>query len=193
METLNTQLFLFINGLTGNRILDVTLMTIAEAAPYLSALVLVMVYLRGKRNAALCAFYAALLGLAINLTITRFYYHPRPFMLNLGHALLAHSPETSFPSDHATLSLTIALSLLFSGERISGALFLVYGLATGFARVYCGIHFPLDIAGSILVSVAASWVIHTLRHRLTGANRLIETLGDKMLLQLLRNGHKKTE
>jgi len=193
MEALNTHLFLLINGLTGNRILDLILMTIAEAAPYLSALVLVMVYLQGKRNAALYAFYAALLGLAINLTITRFYYHPRPFMLNLGHSLLAHSPETSFPSDHATLALTIALSLLFSGQRITGALFLLYGLATGFARVYCGIHFPLDIAGSILVSVAASWFVDTLRHRLHGVNRFIEALGDKVLLQILRSGHKKAE
>ncbi len=193
MEALNTHLFLLIDGLTGNRILDLILMTIAETAPYLSALVLVMVYLQGKRNAALYAFYAALLGLAINLTITRFYYHPRPFMLNLGHPLLAHSPETSFPSDHATLALTIALSLLFSGQRITGALFLLYGLATGFARVYCGIHFPLDITGSILVAVAASWFIDTLRHRLTGVNRFIEALGDKMLLQILRSGHKKAE
>jgi undecaprenyl-diphosphatase len=191
MEALNTHLFLFINGLTGNRILDLTLMTIAEAAPYLSGLVLVIVYLRGKRSAALSAFYAALLGIAINLMITLFYYHPRPYMLNLGHPLLAHRPDTSFPSDHVTLTLTIALSLLFAGERITGAVFLLYGFATGFARVYCGIHFPFDVAGSIVVSAAASWVIHTLRHRLAGLNRFINTFYDKILQQLLRNDPKE--
>jgi undecaprenyl-diphosphatase len=168
-------------------------MTIAEAAPYLSGLVLVIAYLLGKRNVALYAFYAALLGIAINLMITRFYYHPRPSMLNLGHPLLTHSPEASFPSDHVTLTLTIALSLLFSGERIIGAVFLVYGLATGFARVYCGVHFPFDIAGSIMVSVAASWVIHTLRHQLGGLNRFINNIYDTILQQLLRNDHKEAQ
>jgi len=191
METLNTQLFLFINGLTGNRILDLVFMSIAEAAPYLSGLILVIVYLRGKRNAALYAFYAALLGIAINLIITIGYYHPRPYMLNLGHPLLAHAPDASFPSDHVTLTLTIALSLLFSGERITGAAFLLYGLATGFARVYCGIHFPFDVAGSIVVSIAASWIIHTLRHRLAGLNTFINRNYDAVLQQLLRNDHKE--
>ena len=190
METLNTHLFLFINGLAGNRIPDLLFMIIAEAAPYLSGLVLVIVYLRGKRNAGLYAFYAALLGIAINLAITQVYYHPRPYMLNLGHPLLAHSPEASFPSDHATLTLAIALSLLFSGEMITGAVFLFYGLATGFARVYCGIHFPLDIAGSIVVSIAAAWVIHKLQPRFVGLNKFINALYDKILQQLLRIGHK---
>ena len=193
METLDTQLFLFINGLTGNRILDLFFMTIAEAAPYLSGLVLVMVYLRGKRNIALYAFYAALLGIAINLTITQVYYHPRPYMLNLGHPLLAHRPEASFPSDHATLTLTIALSLLFSGERITGAVFLLYGLATGFARVYCGIHFPFDIAGSIIVSIAASWTIYKLQRQLTGFSRFINKIYDTLLQQLLRNDHREAK
>lgn len=191
MEPLNTQLFLFINGLTGNRILDLVFMSIAEAAPYLSGLILVIVYLRGKRNAALYAFYAALLGIAINLAITQVYYHPRPYMLNLGHPLLAHAPEASFPSDHATLTLTIALSLLFAGERITGAVFLLYGLATGFARVYCGIHFPFDIGGSIIVSIAAAWIIHTLRHRLVGLNTFINKIYDAVLHQLLHSNQKE--
>jgi len=193
METLNTHLFLFINGLTGNRMLDLVFMSIAGAAPYLSGLVLMIVYLRGKRNAALYAFYAALLGVAANLTIARFYYHPRPYMLNLGHPLLAHGPEASFPSDHATLTLAIALSLLFSGERITGAVFLLYGLATGFARVYCGIHFPFDIAGSIVVSIVGSWLIYKLRHRLAGLNKLINNIYDTLLQQVLRNDHKEAQ
>ena len=193
MEPLNTQLFLFINGLTGNRIFDLLFMAIAEAAPYVSGLVLVIVYLRGKRNTALYAFYAALLGIAINLTIAQVYYHPRPYMLNLGHPLLAHGPDTSFPSDHATLTLAIALSLLLFGERITGAVFLLYGIATGFARVYCGIHFPLDIIGSIFVSVAASWVVYRLRHRLTGLNILLNMLYDKLLQLVFRNYHKEAQ
>jgi len=191
MEALNTHLFLFINGLTGNRILDLLFMTIAEAAPYLSGMVLVVVYLRGKRNAALYALYAALLGITINLIITIGYYHPRPYMLNLGHPLLAHRPEASFPSDHVTLTLTISLSLLFSGERITGAVFLLYGLATGFARVYCGIHFPFDIGGSIIVSTAASWIIHALRHRLVGLNNFANRTYDTLLERLFRNDQKE--
>jgi len=96
------------------------------------------------RQEVLFAGYAALLGLGINLIITLFYFHPRPFMIPTGVLLIAHLPETSFPSDHATLMFAISLIFLtFRELRGTGAILFVLSFVSGLARGYAGLHFKL--------------------------------------------------
>ena len=51
------------------------------------------------------------------------------------------------------------------------------------ARVFCGLHFPLDIAGSLGVAVAATTGIYLARKRLEPLNAKILHVYDKMLGQ----------
>lgn len=180
MESMNIQLFLLINTLAGNRFLDGFFAFIAVAAPYLSGLALVVLYLAHRRNPALFALYAALGGLGLNQLIGLLYFHPRPAMMGLGRSIIHHGLETSFPSDHATLVFAIAFSLLFSGERLAGWLFLLFAVVTGFARVYCGVHFPLDIAGSIAVSLVTGLAVKAAARWLSGLNRRLNHLFDSI-------------
>jgi undecaprenyl-diphosphatase len=120
----------------------------------------------------LYAGYAAVLGLAINLLITSFYFHPRPFMENIGKLLIDHVPETSFPSDHTTFMLSLSITLLLLKEtRKTGMLLCILGLIGGFARVLCGIHYPIDILGSLLVATAAGLIIFVLQAKLISLNQ----------------------
>jgi len=92
-------------------------------------------------------------------------------MDHLGTTLLTHKPENSFPSDHTTFTLSIALMLLtFRSTRLIGVLATLLALWCGLARVYGGIHYPFDILGSIVVALVATGIITMLRGKLAGLN-----------------------
>ena len=88
------------------------------------------------------------------------YFRPRPFDALPDVTLLFYKPtDSSLPSNPATLAFAIATAV-YLHHRPAGRL--MYGLATLFAlsRVYCGVHYPLDIvAGAGLGSVTALWVV----------------------------------
>ena len=175
MEKLNTLIFLWLNHFAGvSPVLDAVGILLAKYMPVVFAFwVLYWWFARGEegRRIVLYVVESAALGLALNFVITSVYFHPRPFMLSLGKLLIPHAPETSFPSDHATLMLSMALTALcFHPTRRSGSVLLVLGLLGGLARVFCGLHFPLDIVGSLGVALIATALIMALARRLLPLN-----------------------
>jgi undecaprenyl-diphosphatase len=107
----------------------------------------------GSRETLLTAMASGGLALAATEVIAAAMAVPRPFMAGLSPVYLAHSAEGSFPSAHASFMLAVAGTLLLSqATRPWGAGLAVFALATAWARVYLGLHFPLDILGSILLA-----------------------------------------
>lgn len=89
--------------------------------------------------------------------------------MGLGHQYMAHVPEASFPSDHATLLFGLALPLLpAAASRLWGVIFLLLALGTAWARVYLGVHFPADMLGGLAVAVVAWALVAALRGPLHG-------------------------
>lgn len=82
-------------------------------------------------------------------------------MVGLGTTLVAHAIENSFPSDHATFLWSLGLGLIATGTaRGWGMLVCLFGLVVAWARIYVGLHFPLDMAGSFvaaLIAAAIAW------------------------------------
>jgi len=173
----NLTLFHLINSLAGrNHLLDTTMIFAAQDIIYFFCVYLVYLwFVKSKyRQEVLFAGYAALLGLGINFFITLFYFHPRPFMIPTGLLLIAHLPETSFPSDHATLMFAISLMFLtFRELRGTGVIFFVLSFISGLARVYSGLHFPFDIAGSLFVALFSMGLLLTLKRYLIPVNRIL--------------------
>lgn len=132
----------------------------ASGLVILAALAVAAIWLFGQRpgrRAILVAGTAVALGLAVNWTIAALWYHPRPFVLGLGHAFVAHSPETSFPSDHATFLWSLGFALVLAPAlRAFGLAVVLLGVATAWARIYVGVHFPMDMAGSLVISLAGA-------------------------------------
>jgi len=179
-SSLNQTLFLSINQSAGqNPSFDIIIASFAEYAPVFYALVILWLWFSAKNNdeqrhAAFYAGYSAVLGLSINLLITLFYVHPRPFMDHLGIQLIPHPSESSFPSDHTTLMVSMALSLMFSKiTRKLGGVLVCLGLVGGLSRVYCGLHYPFDIVGSVFVSLLASFIVYQFRGFLSILNQRI--------------------
>lgn len=70
-------------------------------------------------------------------------------------------PDSSFPSNAMCGIAPIATGLWFVDRRVSiGAWGLV--LLWGFGRVYVGIHYPMDIAGGILIGIISFFVARKL-------------------------------
>lgn len=164
---------------------------LADWVLYVVAAGLVIGWLRagvdGRRGLVTLGL-ATLLALAANFTIAALWYHPRPFELGIGHQLIAHAPETSFPSDHATILFAVALSLLaFTQARFWAWLAVAGALGVAWARVWLGIHWPFDMIGSAAVASVAIWIAAWTRKALV-ATRLthVTLIANDRILDLLR-------
>ncbi|MGE0071683.1 MAG: phosphatase PAP2 family protein [Thiomonas sp.] len=146
-----------------------TALFFAEYAIAAVPLLLVWGWLRqpAGRAALLQATAAALLALGINQLIAGVFFEPRPFAIGLGPALLAHAPDSGFPSDHVTVLSAVAVSLLLHAAwRRAGWLLAALAAAVAWARVYLGVHWPLDMAGAVVVGGAAALALHPARRAL---------------------------
>ncbi len=184
MNKLNIKMFYGINHLAGeNFIFDKFMIVIAKYLLFVFILFLLLLWLKKKekRNFVLYSGYSAVTGIFLNFIIRLFYFHPRPFMENNGKILINHSPETSFPSDHTTFMLSIAFVFLYFKETRKIGIFLsILGIIGGIARIYCGVHYPFDILGSISVAGISSYIIFLSREKLKLLNKFFSNLSSRI-------------
>ena len=170
LEALNKSLFVWIHSPAGtSSILDGFAMGWAITGPYLLVIMFVGLWFRADhigKKALVQATLTSLVGLGLNQLVGLYYFHSRPFMVGLGEPLFSHSPETSFPSDHATLMFSASFSLLLISRKISWGLWLLaFSLFTAWGRVFSGVHFPFDMAGSLAVAFTAATLLWSLPER----------------------------
>ncbi|KTD24600.1 MULTISPECIES: undecaprenyl-diphosphatase [Legionella] len=159
MEQLNRDWFAAINAgadLHGYA-LGLAIFT-AKYLTYLVVLGLAVLWLRGEakhRNTLLLALSGCFIALVINWIIGLIWYHPRPFVLGIGHTYLNHAPDSSFPSDHTTALCVISFIFLWreTARSVIGLVLLAVALCTAWARIYVGVHYPFDILGSMIVAL----------------------------------------
>lgn len=136
----------------------------AEALIYFLPVWMVFAWVRGAtemRTGLIVATFATLLGLGVNQLIALFWYHPRPFEMGVGYTLIPHVAETSFPSDHAVVFFSVGLSLWWlRATRGWGILISALGMLVAWSRVYIGVHFPLDMLGSFVISMLVALAAH---------------------------------
>lgn len=183
LEHLNVALFHWIHSGAGkDLLLDGIAIFFAETGPYLLILAFIISWIRGsddQKLALAAATEAAMIGLLCNQLIGLFYFHPRPFALGLCTPLIAHVPDNSFPSDHVTFLSAASLYVLASQLMPRRSLVLLaVTVLTAWARVYCGIHFPFDMFGSLAIGIVAALLLFRLRLHLAVVNRMfIEIYG----------------
>lgn len=182
---LNVQIFQWIHAGAGDRpVVDGLAVFFAEGGPYLLAVLFVVLWFfvgKTKKSALLEATWAAIIGLLVNQLIGLFYFHPRPHMVGLCTPLFPHGPETSFPSDHATLMFAAAFYLLMVRRwAASGLPLLTVTVLTAWGRVYGGIHFPLDMAGSLVVGLGSVGLTRLVAKPLNPLNERLIQIADQL-------------
>lgn len=108
--------------------------------------------------ASLYIFAGTIVSLLVNVGVQFFFDKLRPNIvlwfadLKKETILNEFMPTSSFPSDHATVTMAIAMMSLFRGIKNKdkkflrfGGILIVFSFVTSFARVSSGVHWPTDI------------------------------------------------
>lgn len=163
LERFNIQWFLAVNAPEHANIwLTRWAIVCADFLIYLVPLLLVYLWFWGgerERKSALFAVLVALIALGLAQVLGMLFPHPRPFMVGIGHTLIPHVADSSFPSDHATFFSAIGVSLWFMSQRFWAVLVLMMGLVVVWSRLYLGVHFPMDMMGAFVLSAMTSFVL----------------------------------
>lgn len=153
--------------------MDAVIVAVAQYFFLISVAVTVLVWLRQPADRrwamGLALIGGGLLALGLVTLAGAGYHDKRPFVTEHVRPMFAHPADTGFPSDHATLTMFLAVCVLFSSWRWGIALLVNAGL-TGTARVLAHVHSPLDITAGFAIGVLAAalacWLAPMLSRRL---------------------------
>ena len=159
--TLNHRLFLALNASAHP---DQALVVLARFAAvwmiYLAMALVAGLWIWGRphlRGRLLAAVGGVSLALGINQLLGMLWYEPRPFAIGLGHTLVEHAADNAFPSDHGTFLWSLGFSLILAVAADAwGVAVLLAGMLVAWARIYLGVHYPIDMATSLLVSIVGA-------------------------------------
>lgn len=193
MEHLNQALFLWINASDPATTSLLIGRLLATSLVYLFPLYLVLNWLRADaagREALLQAILSAIIAMVLSWAIAKVWYHPRPFVVGLGHQYLAHKATASFPSNHLSFIWAICAGLYLHPVRRRAALILgIIGLLVAWARIYLGVHWPLDMAGAFVTAIVAAAISAPLRrHVIPRLRRTIEPFYHLVFAWAIRRG-----
>ena len=168
MAYADERLFLWINGFVGTiPALDrvATWLVSDYLIPVTLALALIMLWFieteRGLRERQQIGVLVALTAMAVSslgvFIVNAVYFRPRPFE-SLDATLLFYRPtDSSFPSNPAAAVFGIAFAVWGVNRRM-GTWLIAAAVLYSFARVYAGVHYPLDILASALIAGAVAWL-----------------------------------
>lgn len=168
---MDSELFLFINGLAGKvPVIDGLFRGISNDyfAVISGCLILIWLWF-GTRDAARRQInQKAVLTTAISIGLTsllvlvsnQFYFRARPFNeLSPGsvHLLFYKPTDSSFPSNLAAVLFAIAVPV-FVKNKVYGSVLLAMAVLSSFGRIYIGVHYPLDVLGGAAFGALGAWL-----------------------------------
>lgn len=119
------------------------------------------------RSFVLTLVFSPILALVTSTLVKYALATPRPFIAYPEITPLFHyGAYESFPSTHAAVAGAIAFALFIYYPK-TGMWFGFFALVIGFARVFAGIHFPIDIVAGYAVGIVSALILHAVFDRHT--------------------------
>jgi len=163
---IDLQLFTLINGLTGkSRVLDLLGIFLADYLGYF--LILIVLYLifsqedwRVRWQYLLFTVLTIILSRGLFTELARYFYDlPRPFVVLEITPLISHAATPAFPSGHAAFYFALAIATFYLINRSWGWWLMAAALLMGVARIFVGIHWPLDIIGGLVAALLSISIV----------------------------------
>lgn len=152
----NLSLFYLIFNQSGKNIwLDYFMIFGAEFVIFIAIFLVFFLSLKKgirERRSLLLIFLAIPVGFLIIKIIRLFVFEQRPYMSLHLSPLISYYRGLSFPSTHTTIMSIIAF-VFISNKSKWGLLFIFFLLWVAYARIYSGLHYPVDILGGFLVGL----------------------------------------
>ena len=167
---MNTSLFNFINGWAGRIDWLDTLMILAAKHLWVLLLVVLIVKVGFNRRwhhmAAVAIGSALVARLGIVALIKWLYVHPRPdLVLEKSNAIGVPGAGNSFPSGHTSFAFALATGVYLYDKKM-GKWYFAAATLIGFARIFIGVHWPLDILAGVAVGILTTIACYKLYNRL---------------------------
>ncbi len=167
---LNQSIFLFINDFAYQYpFLDVVGIWFAGIVPFFLLVILAYIYVRHghkyqeRRMVLLSLLSGGFVYFIVKTLIVLVYPYPRPYIFfpTLEPLVIQSVAEgyQSFPSAHTMFFFAISTMVFIYNKRL-GIFFLVISSLMGIARIFVGVHWPLDIFAGIIVGIVTSVIIH---------------------------------
>lgn len=162
---MDTSLFNLINGFSNKWWpLDWLGIFLANYSGYFLAATAIILLIRIKDKKQRIHFFSltilsVILARGIITEIIRFfYYQPRPFLILEIQPLIAHAPTGSLPSGHAAAFFALALTVFYFNRKW-GCWIFTLSLFMGLARIFAGVHWPLDILAGALIGLGSVFIV----------------------------------
>jgi len=179
---MNMELFRLINNLANkDGVIDGIMIFFSNYVPYIFMAVTVIVFILGikqkkceYREIAFSTIFITIINMIINLIIRSIFHVERPFIHNKVNLLVPHDAASSFPSNHATGTMSIALGLGKYNKTLE-VIMTILSIIVGFSRVYVGDHYPADVIGAYVIVFATSYIYNLkLRSKVENLYRIVE-------------------
>jgi|SRR3989344_7594242 len=170
LERFNLGGFRLINNLAGYNVwLDRFMIFAADMMGYFLLVSMVIIFWKKNyfKKAIVVSFGSAIIARFGFVSLMRyFFYSPRPFLvLDNINQLMNHESESSFPSGHAAFYFALMMGICFYNKKAGWIYFVLAGLM-GFARVFVGVHWPLDILAGAVLGIITSLAINYLKQKM---------------------------
>ena len=106
---------------------------------------------------AMTIVLAAPLSYVLGKIASTLYVTERPFAELEILPLVPHIADNGFPSEHTLYAMVIAM-IIFTVHKRWGIALIVLALMVGIGRVLADVHNPIDIVGSVLISIGVMYI-----------------------------------
>ena len=173
MAYADEKLFLWINGLAGKSALAdrVAQWLVSDyLIPVSLALALIGLWFLGgdrlSRQRNQIGVFTSLGSMGFSsltvLVINAVYFRDRPFVDHDVTLLFYQPTDSSFPSNAVAASFGLAAAVWGVNRRVGMILMAGAGLY-GLARIYAGVHYPLDVLAGVLIGIVIAYLVLKLR------------------------------
>lgn len=110
------------------------------------------------RQTAISIIISTLIAVVVGKISGLFYSHYQPFVeLNNVNLLIKHDINNSFPSDHTIVYTCFLVGLMFMiNSKKKWWIIPPLILLLGISRIWVGVHFPMDVLYSLIISIIIS-------------------------------------